>query len=63
VKFVEDNWGLGRIDGSFDAIAGPLDSMFDFHGRKPDNPTLFLDPLTGQPATARRHLGLHALSR
>jgi phospholipase C len=61
LKFVEDNWGLGRIDGSFDAIAGPLDSMFDFHGRRPSTSTLFLDPLTGQSTAPRRHLGLHAL--
>ena len=47
-KFVEDNWGLPRIPGSFDSIAGSLNSMFDFHG--PGNPKLFLDPVTGQPA-------------
>jgi phospholipase C len=47
-KFVEDNWGLSRIPGSFDAIAGSLNSMFDFGGR-PENGKLFLDPSTGQP--------------
>ena len=47
-KFVEDNWGLPRIPGSFDSIAESLNSMFDFHG--PGNPKLFLDPVTGQPA-------------
>ena len=31
-KFVEDNWGLPRIPGSFDSSDGSLDSMFDFHG-------------------------------
>ncbi|WP_103886292.1 phospholipase C [Actinacidiphila yanglinensis] len=31
LRFIEDNWGTGRIgDGSFDAKAGSLDSMFDF---------------------------------
>ncbi len=31
LKFVEDNWSTGRIgDGSFDARAGRLDTMFDF---------------------------------
>lgn len=31
VRFIEDNWLNGeRIRGSFDAIAGPLDNMFDF---------------------------------
>jgi phospholipase C len=47
-KFIEDNWGLPRIPGSFDSIAGSLNSMFDFHG--PGDPKLFLDPNTGQPA-------------
>jgi len=48
-KFVEDNWGLPRIPGSFDSIAGSLDSMFRFGGGFTD-PKLFLDPATGQPA-------------
>jgi len=48
-KFVEDNWGLPRIPGSFDSIAGSLDSMFSFHGNGNDR-KLFLDPTTGQPA-------------
>jgi len=47
LKFVEDNWKLSRIAGSFDAIAGSLDNMFNFrdHG---NNERLFLDPVTGQ---------------
>jgi len=47
LKFVEDNWKLSRISGSFDAIAGSLDNMFNFrdHG---NNERLFLDPVTGQ---------------
>jgi phospholipase C len=49
IRFIEDNWGLPRISGSFDAIAGTLNVMFNFdhgsgHARK-----LFLDPVTGQP--------------
>ena len=49
IRFVEDNWGLPRIGGSLDAIAGTLNAMFNFdhgsgHARK-----LFLDPVTGQP--------------
>jgi phospholipase C len=48
IKFVEDNWRLPRIPGSFDAIAGPLMHLFDFHGRG-HNPKLYLDPMTGQP--------------
>jgi len=47
LKFIEDNWNLGRIgNGSFDAVAGSLLNMFDFshpHGRR-----LFLDTLTGE---------------
>ena len=32
VRFIEDNWlGGQRIPGSFDAIAGPLNNMFDFN--------------------------------
>ena len=31
VRFIEDNWGLGRIgDHSFDERAGSLENMFDF---------------------------------
>ena len=34
LRFIEDNWNLGRIGGgSFDEIAGSLDNMFDFSGR------------------------------
>jgi phospholipase C len=49
LKFIEDNWGLGRIgDQSFDATAGSVMQMFEFqdggHASK-----LFLDPQTGQP--------------
>lgn len=49
LRFVEDNWNLGRIgNGSFDAEAGSLDDMFDF---SPGyyNPPVFLDPNTGEP--------------
>ena len=47
IKFVEDNWRLPRIPGSFDAIAGTLNHLFDFSG-KPNKP-LYLDPTTGEP--------------
>jgi phospholipase C len=49
IRFAEDNWKLPRISGSFDAIAGSLNGMFDFREHHGDNPKLFLDPLTGQP--------------
>jgi phospholipase C len=47
-RFIEDNWlGGERIgNGSFDAIAGTLNGMFDFTHRS-NNSRLFLDPTTG----------------
>ncbi|MGW3627746.1 phospholipase C [Streptomyces sp. NPDC000880] len=48
LKFIEDNWGTGRIgNSSFDQLAGSLNNMLDFKGR-PAAP-LFLDPASGQP--------------
>ena len=48
IRFIEDNWHLGRIGGrSFDRMAGSLVDAFTFHA--PANPPLFLDPATGQP--------------
>lgn len=47
IRFVEDNWSLGRIgNGSFDALAGSLVNAFDF-----DHPRLApleLDPISGE---------------
>lgn len=47
LRFIEDNWlGGERITGSFDAIAGPLNNMFDFKG--PFNGGIYLlDPSSG----------------
>ncbi len=55
LRFIEDNWGTGRIgDHSFDAIAGSLGGMFDFHGNGRGNTKpLLLDPTTG--AVLGRH--------
>ncbi len=48
LRFIEDNWNTGRIgDQSFDALAGSLNNMFDFHNRAAG--TLFLNPSTGEP--------------
>ena len=51
IHFIEDNWGLGRIgNGSFDAISGPIENMFDFTQKvNPghQNQTL-LNPSTGE---------------
>jgi phospholipase C len=49
LRFIEDNWKLGRIgDSSFDELAGSLVNMLDFrddhHAHR-----LFLDPTTGEP--------------
>ncbi|MFJ5676373.1 phospholipase C [Streptomyces sp. NPDC093097] len=42
IKFIEDNWHLGRIgDASFDARAGSLSPMFDF--RHPNNKQVLLN--------------------
>ncbi len=50
LRFIEDNWNLGRIgDSSFDEKAGPLTDMFDFSGSGNAN-TLILDPTTGEAA-------------
>jgi phospholipase C len=47
LRFIEDNWGLGRIGGgSMDAKAGSIQGMFDFtSGAKA--PKVFLDPSSG----------------
>ncbi len=48
LRFIEDNWDLGRIGGSsFDAMAGSLEGMFDFSGTSAAQP-LFLDSQTGR---------------
>jgi phospholipase C len=60
IRFVEDNWQLGRIDdldhpsgapagqGSFDQLAGTLLNMLDFQ-HEPDLKPYILDPFSGQP--------------
>ncbi|HMD37652.1 MAG TPA: alkaline phosphatase family protein [Candidatus Acidoferrum sp.] len=49
VRFIEDNWDLGRIgNGSFDVKAGRLNGFFDFDAPAA-NHKLILDPSTGIP--------------
>ncbi len=49
LRFIEDNWQLGRIGGgSFDSRAGSLNNLFDFN--HPRDLRLWLDPITGQRA-------------
>ncbi len=46
LRFIEDNWSLGRIgDSSMDAVAGPINNMFDFS--KANAGAVILDPSTG----------------
>jgi phospholipase C len=54
LRFIEDNWGLGRIGNqSFDVKAGPVSNMFDFNATGHQAEKLFLDPTTGmQNSTA-----------
>jgi phospholipase C len=48
LKFVEDNWHLGRIgDQSLDVKAGSLTNMFDFYSNGHSADKLFLDPSNG----------------
>ncbi len=49
LRFIEDNWNLGRIgDASSDSYAGSLMSFFDFTGDG-NGHRLLLDPATGNP--------------
>jgi phospholipase C len=49
LRFIEDNWELGRIgNGSLDEKAGTLTGFFDFD-EKAANQKLILDPGTGLP--------------
>ena len=48
LRFIEDNWNLGRIGGgSYDALAGTLNNMFNFKS-VPFGRRLILDPNTGE---------------
>ncbi len=49
LRFIEDNWGIGRIGGnSSDFKAGRLNGFFDFDNNQNNNaPVLILDPATG----------------
>ena len=48
LRFIEDNWGLGRIgDFSYDARAGSLSNLFDFKSGHAAS-KVFLDPSTGR---------------
>ncbi len=54
LKFIEDNWRLGRIgDSSFDTRAGTLNNMFEFRGWG-RAPQVILNPSTGAVTSIRR---------
>ena len=62
LRFIEDNWlGGQRITGSFDALAGTLNNMFDFNSG-PNRNTLLLNPSTGEPVPSYHVSALFALS-
>jgi phospholipase C len=53
LRFIEDNWDLGRIGGSsVDAKAGNLISLFDFDDHERAS-RLILDPATGVVLSSR----------
>ena len=52
LRFIEDNWSLGRVGlpgdvSAFDENPGSLNGMFDF-GNGASTPKVYLDPATGQ---------------
>ncbi len=53
LRFIEDNWGLGRIgENSSDAKAGQLNGLFNFDNNPFNNaPRLILDPASGEPVS------------
>lgn len=55
-RFIEDNWLDGQRlgGGSFDATAGSIMDMFDFHDG-PREHKLILDPATGVPEKRESH--------
>jgi phospholipase C len=49
LRFIEDNWLNGeRIQGSFDALAGSIDNMFNFEAA-PNTASFLLSPSSGEP--------------
>ena len=49
LRFIEDNWNLGRIGNeSADSAAGTLDNMFDFNQKFGHAPAVILDDNTGE---------------
>jgi phospholipase C len=59
VRFIEDNWLSGQRlgGGSFDAVAGSINDMFDFSAPSWRPDVVFLNPSTGEPVN--QFPGLH----
>lgn len=56
LRFIEDNWLDGkRIQGSFDAVAGRINGMFDFSQDNDQGNLLILDPNTGEPVSQNQN--------
>jgi phospholipase C len=51
LQFIEQNWNLGQIPGSYANVTGSLDGLFDF-AKAPSqlDPPLILNPSTGEPS-------------
>ena len=47
-KFVQDNWKLPPITGSFSSIAGSISDLFRFRSHPSNDGQFLLDPITGQ---------------
>ncbi|MGC2573614.1 MAG: alkaline phosphatase family protein [Candidatus Nitrosopolaris sp.] len=61
IKFIEDNWGLGRIGNqSFDAKAGSLMNMFDFTTAGQRAQELFLNPFSSSSIQIRNLMKLES---
>lgn len=53
-RFIEDNWSLGRLGNqSFDALAGPINTLFDFTDTPRMGRRLLLDPNAGTVTNAQ----------
>lgn len=53
-RFIEDNWNLGRLGNqSFDALAGSINTLFDFVDTPRPGRILLLDPNAGTVTTAQ----------
>ena len=63
-RFIEDNWLSGERlgQGSFDAAAGAINSLFDFSGDGAA-PPLFLDPVLGTPVDSAPSSGFASFAQ